>query len=249
MEVAIITVGDELLAGDTANTNATWLADRLSERGVTVERILALPDDRETIAERVRAYSDAFDGVLVTGGTGGTPDDVTMEAVAQAFGREMVVRERALEDVKEKIAVYTERNPDIDLNIDIEAEASLPAESRPLINGAGLAPGCVIENVYVMPGIPEELKSMFEDVIEAFDGDSVSKFLYTTEPEANIVWALDEVETEFDVSVGCYPDRDEGHNRLKLTATDDETLSAATQWLMDNVDASETEVSRDWNDA
>ena len=249
MEVAIITVGDELLAGDTANTNATWLADRLSERGVTVERILALPDDRETITERVRAYSDVFDAVLVTGGTGGTPDDVTMEAVADAFDREMVVRERALEDVEKKVAVYKERNPDIDLQIDLEAEASLPAESRPLINDAGLAPGCVIENVYVMPGIPEELKSMFENVIEAFDGDSVSTFLYTVEPEANIVWALDDIEAEFDVSVGCYPDRDEGHNRLKLTATDQQTLDDATAWLQESIDTSETPVSRDWNDA
>ena len=249
MEVAIITVGDELLAGDTANTNATWLADRLSERGVTVERILALPDDRETITERVRAYSDVFDAVLVTGGTGGTPDDVTMEAVADAFDREMVVRERALEDVEKKVAVYKERNPDIDLQIDLEAEASLPEESRPLINDAGLAPGCVIENVYVMPGIPEELKSMFENVIEAFDGDSVSKFLYTVEPEANIVWALDDIEAEFDVSVGCYPDRDGGHNRLKLTATDQQTLDDATAWLQESIDTSETPVSRDWNDA
>lgn len=247
MEVALITVGDELLAGDTVNSNATWLADRLSERGVTVKRILAVPDERSTIAQRVAAYSDAFDAVIVTGGTGGTPDDVTMEAVADAFDREMVVRESALDDVEATIAAYKEARPDLDIQIDIEAEASLPAGSRPLLNGEGLAPGCVLENVYVMPGIPDELKAMFEDVIEAFDGDSLSQFLYTVEPESNIIWALDEVQDTFDVAVGCYPDREKGHNRLKITATDESTLDAAADWLLENIDATTEQVERDWD--
>lgn len=246
MEVALITVGDELLAGDTVNTNATWLADRLSDRGATVERILALPDVRETIAEHVRAYSDSFDAVIVTGGIGGTPDDVTMEAVADAFDREMVVRETALEDIEKTLALYLEKRPQLELDIDVEAEASLPAESRPLLNEQGLAPGCVIENVYVMPGIPEELKAMFEGVATEFHGDSISQFLYTVEPEGNIVAELDEIQSTFDVSVGCYPDRDAGHNRLKITATDETELEAATVWLQERVDTSETPVSRDW---
>jgi len=176
-----------------------------------------------------------------------TTMDVTMEAVSDAFDREMVVRETALEDVEETIAAYMEKRPDLDIQLDVEAEASLPAESRPLLNSVGLAPGCVIENVYVMPGIPKELKAMFEDVIEAFDGDSISQFLYTVEPESNIVWALDEMEESFDVSVGCYPDREAGHNRLKITATDEQTLEAAAKWLKEHVDASENSVSRDWS--
>jgi nicotinamide-nucleotide amidase len=53
---------------------------------------------------------------------------------------------------------------------------------------------------------------------------------------------------EFDVTVGCYPDRDAGHNRLKITATDDGQLHGATEWLLDHVDASETQVSRDWGE-
>ncbi|MFC6754387.1 molybdopterin-binding protein, partial [Halorubrum tibetense] len=91
MDVALITVGDELLAGDTVNMNANWLAAELADRGVTVTRILSVPDDRLTIADRVAAYAEAFDAVVVTGGIGGTPDDVTMEAVAAAFGREVTV--------------------------------------------------------------------------------------------------------------------------------------------------------------
>jgi nicotinamide-nucleotide amidase len=248
MNVALLTVGDEVLSGDTVNTNANWLATQLSERGATVARILSLPDDRETIAEHVSDYSEQFDAVIVTGGIGGTPDDVTMDAVADAFDREMTVPELTLADVNERLADIEEQIPDIDLDVDPESEAAVPEESRPLLNEAGLAPGCVLANVYVFPGIPDELEAMFEQVAGEFTGDKRTRTLYTVEPEANIVPRLEAVMAEFDVTVGCYPDRDAGHNRLKITATDDEQLDGATEWLLDNVDASETPVSRDWGE-
>ena len=247
MEAALLTVGDELLAGDTENTNATWLASQLSKRGVEVRRILVVPDDRALIADHVREYSDSFDAVIVTGGIGGTPDDITMEAVGDAFDREMAVDDRALEDIERKLEWFEQEGPDLDIDVDIEAEARVPDGARPLLNNEGLAPGAVLQNVYVMPGIPSELKSMFEGVAEEFDGDSVSRFLYSTEPEANLIDDLEEVAENFDVTAGCYPDRDAGHNRLKLTATDDETLDAAADWLIDAVGASETPVERDWD--
>lgn len=246
MQVALITVGDELLSGDTMNTNANWLAKRLSERGVTVARILSVPDDGETITERVAAYADAFDRVIVTGGIGGTPDDVTVEAVANAFGRDLDVSELARADVEERLAEIATRIPDRDLNVDVDAEAALPAGSRPLLNEAGLAPGCVLENVYVFPGIPGELKAMFESVADEFAGERRSRFLYTVEPEANIVPALEEAMERFDVTIGCYPDREADHNRLKLVGTDESALDAGGDWLLANVNASAAPVSREW---
>ena len=246
MEVALITVGDELLSGDTVNTNANWLADELSERGVAVERILSIPDDREEIADRVREYAADFDAVIVTGGIGTTPDDVTMEAVADAFDREMAPTDLTRESVERRLAAIRERVPDREFDVDVAAEAAVPEGSRPLMTEVGLAPGCVVENVYVMPGIPDELKATFETVADEFAGDRRSRFLYTVEPESNIIDALAEAAERFDVAVGCYPDREADHNRLKLTATDDDALDGATAWLLANVDASETPVSRDW---
>ncbi|EMA37331.1 competence/damage-inducible protein A [Halobiforma nitratireducens] len=255
MEVAIITVGDELLAGDTVNTNGNWLATQLTERGVAVERILSLPDDRRTLADRVADYGATFDAVVVTGGIGGTPDDLTMEAVADAFDRRLVVTDLARSSVRRRLAEIDERVPEHDLaaEVDIEAEAALPEGSRPLVNDAGLAPGCVLETdgdagdatVYVLPGIPEELEAMFETIAEEFAGDRRSRYLYTVEPEANIVPALEEATNRFAVSVGCYPDREAGHNRLQVTGTD-EDVAAAADWLLETVDASETPVSREW---
>ncbi len=245
MDVALITVGDELLAGDTVNTNANWLAAELADRGVTVTRILSVPDDRLTIADCVAAYAEAFDAVVVTGGIGGTPDDVTMEAVADAFGREMTVSALARSSVEDRLAAIGSRVADRDLRVDVDAEAALPEGSRPLPNGTGLAPGCVVENVYVFPGIPEELRAMFDSVADEFAGEQRSRFLYTVEPEANIVPALEAVIDEFDTTIGCYPDREAGHNRLKVTGTDPEEVDAAIDRLLATTDASETPVSRD----
>jgi molybdopterin-biosynthesis enzyme MoeA-like protein len=170
-----------------------------------------------------------------------------MEAVGDAFDREMVVDDRALEDIDKKLEWFENEGPDLDIDLNVEAEASIPDGARPLLNSQGLAPGAVLNNVYVMPGIPDELKAMFEDVQEEFVGDSVSRFLYSTEPEANLIGALENIQAKFDVTAGCYPDRKKGHNRLKLTATDDEVLDAAAEWLIDEVGASETPVERDWD--
>jgi nicotinamide-nucleotide amidase len=237
MQAALLTVGDELLAGDTENTNATWLATQLTERGVSVERILTVPDDESVIAEAVRQYSDAFDAVIVTGGLGRTPDDVTMDAVAAAFDRDLVVDDLALADVERTLEAIAGEYPDLD--VDAAAEATLPEGSRPLINHAGLSPGCVVENVYVFPGIPPEMKRMFEAVEGEFSGDVESRFVYTSEPEASLLGRLDEVHKRFDVTVGCYPEQESGHNRLKLTSADTAVLDEAEAWLSANVDSVE----------
>ncbi len=246
METALLTVGDELLSGDTLNTNANWLAAQLTDRGVRVARILSVADDHHEITTHVDEYSELFDRVIVTGGIGGTPDDMTMQAVAAAFDRELVATELTRQSVNQRLAELEARMPDRELAVDRETEAAIPDGSRPLLNETGLAPGCVIENVYVLPGIPGELKAMFNSVATEFNGNRQSTFLYTIEPEANIVPALEAAMDEFAVTVGCYPDREADHNRLKITATDESTLANAADWLLSTINASETPVSRNW---
>jgi len=239
MEVAIITVGDELLAGDTENTNATWLARQLTERGVTVTRVLTLPDDIDAIAAATRRCHEAFDAVIVTGGLGGTPDDVTMDGVAAAFDRPMEPDELAREDLERTLAAVADEYPD--LEVDIGAEASIPAGARPLINDAGLSPGCVVDGVYVLPGIPEEMRAMFEDVAEEFAGDVTAEYLYTEEPEANLIDTLETAGERFGVVVGCYPDREAGHNRLKVSGEDADAVAEARTWLREEVEVFDPE--------
>jgi molybdenum cofactor synthesis domain-containing protein len=97
MRVAVVTVGDELLAGDTENTNATWLCRQLDARGVAVERVTTLPDRVADIARVVNEYRAEYDAVVVTGGLGPTHDDVTMAGVAAAFGTHLEASEAVRE--------------------------------------------------------------------------------------------------------------------------------------------------------
>ncbi len=161
MRVAIVTVGDELLVGDTVNTNAAWLGERLHERGVDVERVTTLPDRVADIARVVNEYRAEYDAVLVTGGVGPTHDDVTME-VAAAFGREVVESQEVLDWLEAEGGYAAD-----DL---AEGTAEIPRGARLLENPEGVAPGCVIGSVYVLPGVPTEMKAMFETVADDFAG-------------------------------------------------------------------------------
>jgi len=242
LQVAILTVGDEVLAGDIENTNASWLASQLTDRGATVARILTVPDERETIADVVADWSAAFDAVIVTGGLGGTHDDVTVEALADALGTDVFVHDDVREDVIETIAEYRDRNPEVveahDLDLDVDAWAALPTGARPLVNPEGLCPGCVAENVYAFPGIPDEMRALFEQVAGEFGGETVSRTLHTPQPEASLTAPIRGVRERFDVTVGSYPSLRE-RNRLKVRGTEDATVDAAVAWLRERVEIAE----------
>src|SRR5947207_13089466 len=105
---SILTIGNELVSGDVPNTNASWLARRLAPLGVAVRLTAALPDEIDAIAEFVHAEAPRVDFLLVTGGLGGTPDDLTREAIAAAFG---IPQEGIPEDAAELRARFT-HDPD-----------------------------------------------------------------------------------------------------------------------------------------
>ncbi|WP_363467927.1 competence/damage-inducible protein A [Halogeometricum borinquense] len=248
MNVAIVTVGNELLAGDIENTNATWLAQELTERGVKVARVITIPDEETTIAETVRVWSMSFDAVVVTGGLGGTPDDLTMPGVAAGLDRELTVDPVAAADVEATIDRILERKPDIEFDLKVEWYASMPAGATPIPNPEGLAPGCVAENVYVLPGIPEEMRAVFDNVADDFGGTVATTTFYTPEPEGAMAEPLATVATEFGVRVGSYPNRNGARTRIKLTATDAAVLDEASSWLVENAGVELTETDGEKTD-
>jgi len=226
MRVAVVTVGDELLSGDTVDTNASWLCDRLDERGVSVERITTVPDRIADIARVVNEYRAEYDAVIVTGGVGPTHDDVTMDGVAAAFGREVVPNA----DADAWIADHGDYAA-ADLT---DGTTHLPAGARMLPNPEGVAPGAVVEGVYVLPGVPAEMKAMFETVIGEFEGEPTHvEVVRTSEPESALLDRIAAVREEFDVTIGSYPGDDV---RLKVMATEAETAAAAAAWLRERID-------------
>jgi molybdenum cofactor synthesis domain-containing protein len=229
MRVAVVTVGDELLVGETVNTNASWLGEQLSARGATVERMTALPDRTADIARVVNEYHAEYDAVVVTGGLGPTHDDVTVDGVAAAFGREVVENETALDWLEEHGGYSRE-----DL---AEGTAELPAGSRFLPNHEGVAPGCVVDDCYVLPGVPGEMQRMFTEVAAEFTGDLRHVATVAAgEPESALVDRLETVRRLFPVKVGSYPGE---YVTLRFEGTETEAVEEAADWMRERVEPPE----------
>ncbi|WP_324755931.1 competence/damage-inducible protein A [Haloarcula sp. GH36] len=240
MDVALVTVGDELLAGETENTNATWLAKRLSGAGARVTRILTVPDDESVIADAVQRYHTAFDAVVVTGGIGGTPDDVTKAAVARAFDRDLVVPDDVRAHLEAKAERFATDNPELvdryEMELDLDAWAAIPEEGEPLLTDESFAAGCVVDGVYVLPGIPEELRAMFATVADDFGGDRTIETIHTPAPEGAVVTQVTEARERFGVAVGSYPRKADTPGRVTVTGDDPEAVQAATDWLRERIE-------------
>jgi molybdenum cofactor synthesis domain-containing protein len=225
MDAAVVTVGDELLSGDTENTNATWLCRRLAQRGVDVERVTVVPDRTGDIARVVNEYRAEYDTVIVTGGLGPTHDDVTMEGVAAALGREV-------EEHPEALSWLTEEGGYAHDDL-ATGTADLPAGARPLHNEVGVAPGAVVDSVYVLPGVPAEMEAMFEAVAGEFSGVVGHRAVVEVdEPESALLDRFAELRERFDVGVGSYPGE---FVEVRIQGEDPDEVGAAVSWLRERV--------------
>lgn len=159
---AILTIGDELLRGDTVDTNKAFLGAELTRRGIAVRLAVSVPDALEVMADWIRRLAGEFDYVFCCGGIGPTPDDLTRAGVARAFGRELVLFERELAEF--------EQRREVTLTPGQREMWRLPAGSG-LIWGKGVtAPGFFVDNVYVFAGVPVVMQAMWGSVADRFVG-------------------------------------------------------------------------------
>ena len=196
---AILSIGDEVLRGDTVDSNSAFLARELTARGVLVKLMATIPDEHDTIVDYLRRFSAGHDFVLSCGGIGPTPDDVTRQAVAAAFGLELEVSEAA-------VAGYA-RNRGTELNPGQREMCRLPAGCE-LIWGKGLmAPGFRVENVYVFPGVPKIMEAMWHAVAERFNGTPWHVVRFKTHTgESRWAHIMEEYVKRYpQLSIGSYP--------------------------------------------
>ena len=224
---SILTIGNELVSGDVPNTNASWLARRLAPLGVEVRLTAALPDEIDVVAEFVRVEAPRVDFLLVTGGLGGTPDDLTREAIAAAFR----VGQQEVPEVAADLRARFTRDPEY-----AARWAMLPRGSRPLANPLGGAPGFALENVFVLPGLPSEMEAMFASIEEEFRrGSPIETWRRTYQTyESRISASLAEAGERWPgVLVGSYPSFGaKGFTvEVVLRSSDAEALSQASAWL------------------
>ncbi|GAA4229269.1 competence/damage-inducible protein A [Actinomadura meridiana] len=162
--VELLTIGDELLLGDTVNGNAAWLGRRLADHGVEVTRSVVVGDELDVIIEAVAAALGRADAVITTGGLGPTYDDLTRDALAKAAGVGLV-RDPALERrLRDRVARAGRELQPMALRM-----ADVPEGARILTNSAGSAPGLRVELpggiVYAVPGVPFEMRTIVDEVV------------------------------------------------------------------------------------
>lgn len=207
----LLVIGNEILSGKVVDTNSPYLAKELRELGVDLLRILTIPDEVDLIARETRAMSDAFDYVFTSGGIGPTHDDLTMESVAMAFGRRLVLNE----SMCERIA----RNQTEPLNESQRKMAMLPEGAKAVDAGDLWFPIVILENVHVFPGIPQLFEKKFEAIRDRFRGDPFHlKQVFVTRHESDIAQSLHDLLGDFpNVMLGSYPRLGETHYRVLLT--------------------------------
>ena len=207
----IILIGNELLSGKVADANAVYLCRELRALGVDVRRIVVIPDEIDKIAAEVAEFSRSFDVVFTSGGVGPTHDDVTIEGVARAFGVPVV------------------RDPDMvaalegfyggHLNPARIRMAEIPQGARPLTADGLVFPAVVMENVHVLPGVPELFRKKFDGLKERFrDVPFHLAAVFCSVGEGLLAEHLNAVLARHpDLLLGSYPEFSNPEYKVKVT--------------------------------
>ena len=217
---SVVAIGDELVGGFTLDTNSHWVAERLRLLGYPVKRITAIRDRPQEIVEQLRrelADAEVTD-VFVTGGLGPTTDDRTFASVAEALGRELIIWDETRARIERRVRRMHEaglrESPDVtEGNLRM---ARIPAEPAHVFkNKRGMAPGVLYvaggTRIFVLPGIPLEMKGIFTEEIEpefllGGSAATVRELRFMFAVEARFYPMMKELEEKFpDVSVGSYP--------------------------------------------
>ena len=205
---AMLVIGDELLSGRTHDANMHYLAKELTEIGINLTEARFIRDDPTTIVSNIIDLSKRFDYLFTSGGIGPTHDDITTDCVAEAFEKKASIRSDALKILQE----YYD-GKDIELNEARLRMARIPETAELIDNPISAAPGYVIENVYVMAGVPKIFQSMLKTVTPKLEKGlptlSLSVKIY--KGEGDIALDLEEMVKTFDqLNFGSYPFSEKG---------------------------------------
>lgn len=172
--IEILSVGNELLIGKITNTNAQWLAKRITTTGLNVTRITVIGDDVNEISKTIKEALRRKPKMLITtGGLGPTFDDKTLEGIAKAFNQPLNVNREAVKMIEETYERFFKEGR-IDEKIELTPPrmkmATMPEKAQPLYNAVGTAPGVMLKANYTviiaLPGVPTEMEAIFDESIQ-----------------------------------------------------------------------------------
>ena len=200
---ALVVIGDEILSGRTQDKNVAQIALWLNDHGIRLAEVRIIPDDMERIAATVNELRAAHDYLFTTGGIGPTHDDITVDAIAAAFGVPVIVHPEArkiLEDYyRDRPGALTESRLRM---------ARTPQGAQLLANPSSGAPGVRLGNVFILAGVPHIAASMLAALTGKLEGGRpvVSVTVGARAPESDVADLLRETEEAHPgVAIGSYP--------------------------------------------
>ncbi|HEU5360142.1 MAG TPA: molybdopterin-binding protein [Candidatus Deferrimicrobiaceae bacterium] len=238
-KVGIVVLGDEVLKAEIQESNIAYLLPLLNEWGAEVAFCAILPDDVPTVVRHLRSFLAEADLLILTGGIGPTPDDITREAVATVAGVPLVVHPEAKAILE---TYYGDR-----MNANRMVMAQVPEGAVLIPNPVSAAPGFLVARMAVFPGIPRLLHEMFGWIrphVEGRRGGRVT--LYSRAPESAYAGIMREtIAASPGVTIGSYPMM-EGEYRVRIAfrAESFPRASAAADFFTDRMTAAGMEISR-----
>lgn len=224
---AFVIIGDEILSGRTQDENLNFLARGLSEIGINLKEVRIVLDEESKIIEAVNAVRKKYNYVFTSGGIGPTHDDITTEAIAKAFEDFLVKNEEAAD------LLYQHYKTN-DLTAAHMKMAYIPSKAK-LIKSKLLSPsGFVIENVFVLAGIPRIFQSIFESIkTEIIGGQKIqSQEIKISLPETAIAKTFADLQKKYpQVAMGSYPFN--GGTSLVFRATNHTTLELSVNEMIE----------------
>ncbi|CAG5132824.1 unnamed protein product [Candidula unifasciata] len=217
----IIVIGDEILKGQTLDTNSNFICKKLFSLGVKVQKISVICDDVDIIAEEVTQFSQKFTHVITSGGIGPTHDDMTFEGVAKAFGLQTQHHPKLVELITDWFHISDLNSAEMKM-AKIPEGAKLSFGIDPKTKQESKYPLVSVRNVHMFPGVPSLLEKAFIMLGHLFQNPNVQFYtddLYVNKDEASIAASIAHVAEKYKdtVAIGSYPDLINSYYKVKLT--------------------------------
>ena len=228
---AMLVIGDEILSGRTRDSNAHYLANQLTAKGVDLCEVRFVPDVQSAIVAAVKSLSASYDHLFTSGGIGPTHDDITADAIAAAFDAHIDVRD----DAAALLRGYFAKRGTVETPARMRM-ARIPDGADLIDNPVSIAPGFTMGNVHVMAGVPAVFEAMVQTVLPLITGGKpmLSQSWRVAQGEGVVAEPLGKLAAEFpNLSIGSYPYQQNGiyGTNLVVRGQDGAEVNTAMQKL------------------